>query len=53
MLIAADASQDFHLMEGSGFREDLIRKQGSDVYKHINGMAGGTLVGDHYVAFGK
>jgi hypothetical protein len=34
----------------SGFQEGLIANgQGADVYKHIYGVGGGTLIGDRYV----
>jgi len=36
-----------------GFKDDLIRDgQLGDVYKHVVGMAGATMIGDHYVAYG-
>ncbi|MEK6283684.1 MAG: hypothetical protein AABN95_25295, partial [Acidobacteriota bacterium] len=53
LLRQAAAPFDFHPMEGSGFKPELYSGgQNSDLYRHIYGMAGGTLVGDRYVAFG-
>jgi len=48
-----NAGFDFHRMEGSGFKRELYAGgQNSDLYRHIYGMAGGTVLGDRYVAFG-
>jgi len=49
----AGRPHDFHPMEGSGFKPELYANgQDSDVYLHIYGFAGGTILGNRYIAFG-